>query len=212
MSNNNSNINAEDVEFCKVFWGIGEHSSSMKNVTKACREYINRIRINTDKVEVFQLDSSDAQKFSNQAWELLGRYIANNTHLIKIDLCHRNLTDQMMTLLFSGLRRSDSLQRLDLDGNNFGIDGVRSMIPFLEASRQLLCLNLSNNNNFNSDCFEVLVSALNGKSITFLYLQYNNIEDISALDRYNLPHLEYLSLNGNNIGRDGYNNIKSTTT
>ena len=80
MSHNNNNINAEDVEFCKVFWGIGEQSSSMKNVTTGCREYINRIRNNTDEVEVFQLESSNAQKFSNQAWTLLGRYIANNTH------------------------------------------------------------------------------------------------------------------------------------
>ena len=203
-NNNNNNINAEDVEFCKVFWGIGEHSSSMKNVTTSCREYINRIRNNTDKVEVFQLDTSDAQKFSNQAWELLGRYIANNTHLIKIDLCHRNLTDQKMALLFSGLRRSDSLQRLDLGRNGFGLDVVRSMIPFLEASPQLLCLNLSNNNNFNSDCFEVLISSLDGKSMEELYFGSCNITDISALNVYNIPNLQRLSLSGNSIGREGF--------
>ena len=78
MANNNNNM--EDVQFCRTFFGIGEHSSSMKNVTKACREHINRIRNNPDNVEVFQLMQNNTRHFSNQAWELLGRYIANNTH------------------------------------------------------------------------------------------------------------------------------------
>ena len=57
----------------------------------------------------------------------LGRYISNNTHLKRIGLDSCNLTDEKMALLFGELRTSTSLGDLDLDGNNFGLDGVRSM-------------------------------------------------------------------------------------
>jgi len=123
--------------------------------------------------------------------------------LKKIDLDELHLTDEKMMFLFKELVASLSLERLDIDGNEFGVEGLRSMLPLLQNSPDLSRLYLSGNSNFNSECFEVLVSALNGKSITILYLQHNNIQDISALNRYNLPNFANLDLNGNKIGREG---------
>jgi len=62
---------------------------------------------------------------------------------------------------------------------------------------------LSSNNNLNSECFEVFVSALNGKSFTELYLYHCNIKDISALETCSLPNLKLLVLSGNNISKEG---------
>ena len=73
----------------------------------------------------FTLVPDDAENFSNLAWELFGRYIANNTHLKRIALDNCHLTDERMGVLFRELTYSRSLERLDLDGNSFGIDGVR---------------------------------------------------------------------------------------
>jgi len=107
-----------------------------------------------------------------------------------------------MVLLFSELARSP-LSELDIRNNSFGIEGVRCMIPFLENSPNLSVIDLSRNNNINSECFEVLISALQGRPVKNLYLRTCNIIDISALDRYNLPNLQRLNLIKNNIGREG---------
>jgi len=120
-----------------------------------------------------------------------------------IDLHNCNLTDEKMALLFKELVRSVSLKRLDIDRNLFGIDGVRCMIPQLQNCPHLSTLMMGGNRNINSECFEVLVNALDAKSVEELYLQKCNITDISALDTYNLPNLKELVLNRNNIGRDG---------
>jgi len=80
----------------------------------------------------------DANLFTNLSWKLIGRYIANNSHLKRLSLDECGLTDEKMALLFSELVSSSSLQRLDLDFNRFGTEGVRSMEPFLQN-----CPNLS---------------------------------------------------------------------
>jgi len=69
------------------------------------------------------ISSSNSQRFTDQAWELLGGYIANNTHLefVNLEGC---MINNHMSSLFGG--------QLDIENNAFGIDGVRSMIPFLE--------------------------------------------------------------------------------
>ena len=78
------------------------------------------------------------------------------------------------------------------------------MIPFLSNSPlYTLFMSFSRNNNINSEWFEVLVSALDGKSMEELFIRRCNIRDISALQTYNIPNLRELVLNGNNIGREG---------
>jgi len=166
-------------------------------------EIIRRLKNNqpTNNNE-FELEESETAPFTNRAWRLLGRYIASNTHLEYIDLSYCNLTDQKMTLLFNELVKSSSLQRLHIGNNSFGIVGVQKMLPLLRNTN-LSVLALGGNASINTECFEILISALNGKCIKILGCNGCNITDLSALDRYNLPCLHTLNLNHNNIGREG---------
>ena len=106
-----------------------------------------------------------------------------------------------MALLFRDLNKS-SLIDVDMMHNSFGIEGLRCMVPLLQNSPRLTNINFGRINNFDTDCFELLVSALNGTSVEWLSLRNCCIEDISALDTYNLPNLSHLYLTGNNIGRE----------
>ena len=172
-------------------------------LSEECLHDIRLIKSNNADTEDFSLNTYDADEFTNQAWRLLGKYIANNMYLSRVDLDNCNLTDENMTFLFGELVRSSSLKQLLLCDNEFGIVGVRSMIPLLRDCC-IEILGLGENENFNSECFEVLVSALNGKAVKELYFNNCNITDISALDRNILPHLQELNLNFiNNIGREG---------
>jgi len=107
-----------------------------------------------------------------------------------------------MTSLFSELTYSTSLKQLHLCGNTFGINGVRSMVPFLRNAANLSTLHFNSNNNINTECFEILIRGLK-RSIKGLHFYNCNITNISALDTYNLPTLQQLNLNCNKIGRDG---------
>ena len=178
---------------------FGEHIGISEN----CREDIRLIKDNSPYREDLQLYYDDADRFTDLAWKLLSRYIANNTHLEVVELSACHITDEIMTFLFSELAGSTSLKQLAISSNSFGIDGVRCVIPFLQNSPHLSALYLGSNRNINSECFEILVSALNGTSVKELYIGYCNITDISALDTYNLPNLRELILNGNYIGREG---------
>ena len=173
-------------------------------ISEACKEIVSLVKDNDDYTYMLECSSEDTENFTNQAWRLLGQYIANNTYLENINLSMCRLTDEEMTSLFYKLTHSTSLINLNLSVNSFGIEGVRSMIPFLQNS---LTLNLSTlfmgGNNINPECFGVLVSALNGTSMEKLYFLNCNITDISALETYTLPRLKELILNGNHVGRDG---------
>jgi len=185
----------EDEEFNQAF---GEHTG----IDEEVREYINDIKENNDEIEEFKLSSDDTENFTNLAWTLLGRYIANNIHLVKIDLESCSLTDEKMALLFKELDNGVSLERLDANDNDFGIEGVRSMIPLLQNSPNLSRLYFGGNRRIDSESFGVLIRALNRRS-TRLSFQDCNITDISALNSCNLPNLQILNLNGNKIGREG---------
>ena len=78
------------------------------------------------------------------------------------------------------------------------------MVPLLQNSPNLSKIYLGGNRNLNSECFGLLVTALDGKSVEELFISSCNITaDISALETYNLPKLQILNLNYNNIGREG---------
>ena len=66
-----------------------------------------------------------------------------------------------MTSLFRGLTKSSSIETIDLADNDIRIDGIRSMVPFLEHSPYLENLALDGNVNIDSECFGVLMRALN---------------------------------------------------
>jgi len=191
---------AEDEQHQQAF---GEHTG----LCREARDCINGIKNNHYGVNELKISSSDAEKFTDLAWRLLGRYIANNSHLEKVFLIRCGITDEKMASLFYELTYSSSLKDLYLCHNNFGIDGVRSMIPFLNDTN-LSHLNFFHNNNFDTDCLELLVSTLHGRplesiSLNSLYISSCSITNISALDTYTLSDLQTLNLNGNNIGREG---------
>jgi len=195
---NYTDSEADDELYRQAF---GDYSGISIHCLRSIRRIKNNLsNYNYDDTKLL-LDGFDAERFTNQAWRLLGRYIANNNHLYELDLDGCNLTDEKMALLFTELVKSSSLKTFHINDNSFGINGVWSMIPFLQNSN--LSTLLSSNNNFNSECFEVLVSALNGTFMRKLYFYNCNITNISALDRYNLPNLESLNLNENHIGREG---------
>lgn len=190
----------EDKEFNQAF---GRHTG----ISKGTRTLIDVIKNNGIISKLgenkFCLCPSNAERFADQAWQLLGKYIANNTHLDDVDLDGCSLTDQKMYALFSGLVKS-SLSELDIRDNLFGIEGVRSMVRFLQNSPNLTYIYIMENNKFNSECFEVLVQALQNTRVRRLELDQCSITDISVLEAYNnLPNLHTLNLNCNKIGRGG---------
>jgi len=187
---------SEDEQFNQAF---KEHA----NIDEEVRDYIKDIKDNNSDFHDFVLRSSDADEFTDQAWRLLGRYIANNTHLYRLDLDGSRLTDEKMAVLFGELVSSRSLERLDADDNEFGIDGVQRIVPFLQNSPNLSFLYFGGNRRIDTECFELVLSALNEKAVRELYFYGCNITDITALDRYSLPNLQQLILNGNKIGGEG---------
>ena len=137
------------------------------------------------------------------AWELIGRYITNNTHLKQIGLVYCDMTDSKISSLFRGLTKSCSVKQLLLTKNDFGIEGIRSMVPFLQNSPNLSKLDLTGNRNITTGVFELLVNALNGRPIENLQLRRCKIDNISALENCALPCLRELSLQKNNIQNMG---------
>jgi len=157
-----------------------------------------------DEPKVFCLSGANARAFTNLAWELLGRYIANNTILKYLGLECVGLTDEKMSVLFGTLTNSDSIKELDLDYNTFGIEGMRIMMPFLySCSSKLTKLLLGYNNGIDTECFDLVVRALRDGAIEELNFTRCDIEDISVLVTHALPNLTQLNLDYNNIGREG---------
>jgi len=197
---------SEDDQFNQAF---GKHT----RISLSSRKYINDMRQLARRVKDFTLKRSDADRFTDQAWRLLGRYIANNTHLEKITLNDCGISNEKMASLFYELTYSTSLRQLDLSVNSFGMDGLRSMVPLLNDTN-LSYLRLSHNNNINTECFELLIQTLHGRPLQSRFLKSLiigscNITNISALETHNLPYLQTLVLTGNNIGREGFITISN---
>ena len=199
------------------------------------RGKINRIRDNNEKLVKLSLTAFDARSISTMsprtepptlnilAWELIGKYIANNTHLLSVDLDNIGLSDVMTSALFRGLTGSISMRKMVLGNsedyddnwgsghfdapgvnlNQFGIDGVRAMVPFLKNSPKLTTIMVNGNVWFNTECLNILMNALAGKGVKTLDFEGCSIYDISALETYNLPNLRHLDLSNNIIGRNG---------
>jgi len=189
----------EDDEFQHRL-AFGEHTGISDQFFDDIHQVKNNQSLTTNQLV---LDWLDAGRFTDLAWRLLGRYIANNTHLHDIKLYHCNITDEIMALLFSELSGSTSLQKLDMCMNRVGIEGIRSMVPLLQNSPNLSSLKFGLSTDINTECFELVVSSLHSGGVEELDFINCNITDISALERHNLPNLTDLYLNGNNIGRNG---------
>ena len=193
MSNNNHT--KEDEQFRRVFNG-------QCDITEECLDIINNVNNNYPNTTDLRINS-DEDILTNLAWRLLGGYIANNTHLIRIILEGPDLTDANMVTLFESYVSSSTLKVLGLFSSNIHIDGVRKMLPLLLNSPQLVELSINDNNDINTECFELLISTLHNTGIKRLTFTGCNITNISALETYNPPSLETLGLSGNYIGRVG---------
>ena len=174
-------------------------------ISKKCRDDVYSIMKNKHGLSKFSIDYHDAGKnFSESAWELLGRYIANNNQLKEIRMYSnaKLLTDSNMPSLFKELTSSSSIEMLFFGGNEFGSVGIQSMAPFLKNSNNLYGMNLCNN-NFQGEVFETLIHALNGVPIEVLYCALCKIDDASVLGNCILPNLRDLELGYNNIQKMG---------
>ena len=189
-----SQRNGDDDNYRQAF---GEHTG----ISAECRDEINQIGDNDPDLTEFYLESDDAEEFTDLAWELLGGYIANNDHLTDVDLADCHLNDVKMSFLFKNWTRAKSLSKLDLSANNFGIDGIQSMVPFLKNARNISELDITRNHNINAECFRLLVDALHsgGGTIEALRMWRCSIDDITELENYSLPRLKIFSLSHNTI-------------
>ena len=139
-------------------------------------------------------------------WEQFGRDVANNTHLRELHI--RNgapmgaLNDHSMTSLFRGLTRSSSITELSLFNNTFGLDGSRSMLPFLQNANNLRELEI-NDNYIQSVGFNLLWGALRDSPIKTLNCGICGIESIEINSNHIPKCLRTLYLYDNRINADG---------
>jgi hypothetical protein len=82
------------------------------------------------------------QNMTDEEWEELGSDIANNTHLESLQFTDGALDDNKMSFLFRGLTRSSAINEMSLYGKRLSVDGLRSMLPFLQNSNNLRFLDL----------------------------------------------------------------------
>ena len=170
-----------------------------RTIHQHVRNEINNMKNNNpDKIE-FSLQYQNVSQFSDFALELIGRYIASNTHLKEINLSNFSLNDSTISNIFRRLSQGQVLEELHLIENQIGPNGIRSMVPFLKNSQKLSNLDLSCNRNIKTEGFEVLINALDGGLIEELNLWKCKIEDISVLGNCTLPYLRVLELSDNNI-------------
>eukprot|EP00984_Skeletonema_dohrnii_P015255 scaffold6547_cov141-Skeletonema_dohrnii-CCMP3373.AAC.8 len=136
-------------------------------------------------------------------WEELGRDVSNNTHLKNVYLNEGALNDHTVSLLFRGLTRSASITKMNLLENELSAVGLRSMVPFLQNANNLHELLLCENNNLQSEGFNMLFRALRDSPIEGLNCDNCGIESIE-IDSEHIPkHLKSLHLSGNKINADG---------
>ena len=150
-----------------------EHIEAFRTNHLQLVELVVRVRNNDPTLTTLDLTDvedepvSDEELYlSNPACELLGRYIAANTHLESVDL-PPNVRG--ISLLFKNLTGSPSLKMLNLRCQQFGLDVIRSMIiPFINNSPILSEIDLGDNENIDSECFKTIVEAFNGRSVDYL--------------------------------------------
>ena len=190
-----NHIDEEDEQFRQVF---GECDIPGRSICT-----INNIKNNYPDTKQLDINTLD-EILTESGWRLLGGYIARNTHLTTLDIYGPVLTDAIMSSsLFKTLTASSSLKIILLRSIDFSIEGVRSMVPFLENT-ELLSFSIMTNIDFDTECFEVLVGALHNKGIQSLRLNNCRVKNISALETYNLPNLQKLFFDNTiTIGGEG---------
>mmetsp|Transcript_5656 Transcript_5656/g.9285 ORF Transcript_5656/g.9285 Transcript_5656/m.9285 type:complete len:443 (+) Transcript_5656:105-1433(+) len=177
-------------------------SSSDEDEGESWHEKLKRIRENDPHFKSITRGGEDILNMTDEESEELGRDIANNTHLTKVDLSYSSLNDQKMSFIFRGLTRSISIEHLKLRHNRFGAIGARSMVPFLQNANSRTHLDLSYN-HIQSEGFNMMCRALCDSPIETLTCRRCGIESID-IDGEHIPrHLKSLLLSENSINADG---------
>ena len=163
---------------------------------------VEHLQIYDEGLDGDYFDSFDyvyAQNMTLSEWEDLGRGIAHNTHLKEISLCDGLLDDEIMSSLFSGLTRSNTVAEVCLYKNDLSAAGMRSMVPFIKNATKLKVLSVDYN-YIQSEGLSLLLRALRNSAIENLHCHYNDIESIE--DEFPKT-LKSLALSSNNIGVAG---------
>ena len=166
----------QDEQYLQAFGGL----------SKNCRRMLRALKNNDENCTCIYLPADDASSFTNDSFELFAQYIANNTHLREMSLDFSCLTDEQVVQLFTHLTKSNSLISMGLGSmsesdadaepvntgvNGVGINGLRSMVPFLQNTPQLDTFHCSQNPNFNAECFRLLIDTFRGNTRSFDPLQ-----------------------------------------
>ena len=115
-----------------------QFNQAFRELSWICRDGINDIKNNKSDTVGLKISSSNSQRFTDQAWELLGGYIANNTHLRELDLNRCNFTDRKMALLFGGLIKSGSIRDLDIQNNELVDRGGEVYVAILRKLKKVI--------------------------------------------------------------------------
>ena len=142
------------------------------------------------------------RNMSDEELEELGKNISTNTHLVRLELYEGAINDHTMSCLFRGLTRSSFIKTLQLYDNGLSVAGVRSMVPFLQNANNLTWVILDDN-NIQSEGFNLLFRALRNSPIERLSSENCRIESIEIDSKQRPKHLRYLHLDGNNINTNG---------
>ena len=192
----NDDDESEDIYFFNLFG----------NTTLHCQQKINEIHTNIPLKDVtyggagLTIQQIDSQHISNEAWEVLGSYIAKNNHLEHYNASHLSLTDVQVSSFFKHLNGgSSSLQDYICCNNSIGVDGIKSMMSFLQSSSNLSLISLDGNGGIQNEGFELIMKALDGGNIEDVLLGWCNIDSILILDTVTLPKLRTLRLARNGI-------------
>ena len=136
-------------------------------------------------------------------WEKIGRAIANNIHLRKVQLTWSYLNDETMPFLFRGLTGSNNIEDMVFHTNDITSAGVRTMLPFLQNANNLTYLNLRGNEYVGSEGFNMLFRALRDSPIQTLDCDECGIESIEINTEHIPKQLKVLKLAGNSIDSAG---------
>lgn len=166
--------------------------------------HVERIKNNVRYQTYFSWFTSwpSADTLSDAAWELLGSYISGNIYMEALTLTARDeimLDEGKISALFGGLTASRSLKNVALVGQDFGPDGIRSMMPFLRNCPNLTNFHLGDNGNIDAECLDLLLESLAGSNVERLNFIECNIESLAALGRCTLSKLITLDLAQNRI-------------
>ncbi len=150
------------------------------------------------------------QDMTPETWEELGRHIFRDMSFGNLTITSRALdSDEKVSSFFKGLTGSNTIQKIFLCNNHFGIQGLRSMVPFLQHVKHLSGLDISGN-NIGSEGFAVLWRGLHRSPIKHLFCNSCGIASME-IDIYGRKcgprRLESFGLDSNFIDSDGLREV-----